>query len=161
MPFLISRGIPKRALNIYRVFRKLSFVNQPGFLGRISLENPSFFYFQKGRWLSAPDSRLFSCFGEDGFFSFSHTIIPCLKKGAGGNGGQKWRIQTKQVPSQTEPDRNTVRTQSLPQRLKSLSIQHHHCARDAHFLAMAFCAGVRMGSVCGPDCQNYPKERVI
>ena len=67
-PFLISGSISKRAQLFYRVFRKLSYANQPGFLGRISLENPGFFYFQKGRWLSAPDSRPFSCFREDGFF---------------------------------------------------------------------------------------------
>ena len=43
MPFLISSENSKRALNIYRVFRKLSYVNQPGFLGRGSLKNPGFF----------------------------------------------------------------------------------------------------------------------
>ena len=90
MAFLISSENSKRALNIYRVFRKLSFVNQPGFLGRICLENPSFFYFQKGRWLSAPDSRPFSCFREDGFFVFSHNYsVP--EKGR----WRKWRLKVK------------------------------------------------------------------
>ena len=79
----------KRALIFYRVFRKLSFVNQPGFLGRISLENPSFFYFQKGRWLSAPDVRPFFHLREDGFF-FSHNYsVP--EKGR----WKKWRLKVK------------------------------------------------------------------
>ena len=85
-PFLISDRISKRALLFYRVFRKLSFVNLPGFLGRISLENPGFFCFQKGRWLSAPDSRPFSCLREDGFFVFSHNYsVPEIGR------RRKWR----------------------------------------------------------------------
>ena len=103
MPFLISRGIPKRALNIYRVFRKLSFVNQPGFLGRICLENPSFFYFQKGRWLSAPDSRPFSCFREDGFFVF-YEQAPTPEKGR----RRKWRSKVKN-PNQANSKPNRIR----------------------------------------------------
>ena len=80
VPFFISSENSKRALNIYRVFRKLSYVNQPGFLRRRSLENPGFFYFQKGRWLSAPDFRPFSCFREDGFFRFLRTISRAWKR---------------------------------------------------------------------------------
>ncbi|MGM9659931.1 MAG: hypothetical protein ACI3WQ_04990 [Faecousia sp.] len=41
------------ALIFYRVFRKLSFVNPPGFLWFGSHKNPGFFIFKKGRWLSA------------------------------------------------------------------------------------------------------------
>ena len=63
-----------------------------------------------------------------------------------------------EVQKSNEPDRNTDPTQGLPHRLKSPSVQHPHCARDAHFLAMAFCAGVRMGSACEPDCPNYLKS---
>ena len=85
-PFLISSEISKRAQLFYRVFRILSFENQPGILGRRSLENPGFFYFQKGRWLSAPDSRPFSCFREDGFFAFSH-YYSVTTKGRRRNGG--------------------------------------------------------------------------
>ena len=78
-PFLISSEISKRAQLFYRVFRILSFENQPGILGRRSLENPGFFYFQKGRWLSAPDSRPFSCFREDGFFRFLTQLFRAWK----------------------------------------------------------------------------------
>lgn len=38
----------KKGADFYRVFRKLSFVNQPGFLWRNSHKNPGFFYFKKG-----------------------------------------------------------------------------------------------------------------
>ena len=103
-----SRGIPKRALNIYRVFRKLSFVNQPGFLGRISLENPSFFYFQKGRWLSAPDVRPFFHLREDGFFVFSHNYsVP--EKGR----RRKWRSKVKN-PNQANSKPNRTTSAPLP-----------------------------------------------
>ena len=88
MPFLISSENSKRALNIYRVFRKLSYVNQPGFLGRGSLKNPGFFVLKKGAGCLAPIPGRSPVLGGR-LFSFSHTIIPCLKKGAGGNGGQK------------------------------------------------------------------------
>ena len=47
-PFLISDRISKRALLFYRVFRKLSFVNLPGFLWRDSHKKPGFFFFKKG-----------------------------------------------------------------------------------------------------------------
>ena len=103
MPFLISRGIPKRALNIYRVFRKLSFVNQPGFLGRICLENPSFFYFQKGRWLSAPDSGRSPVSGRTAFFVFSHNY-PVPEKGH----RRKWRSKVKNL-NQASPKSNRTR----------------------------------------------------
>lgn len=69
-PFLISDRISKKAQLFYRVFRKLSCVNLPGFLWRSSHKNLGFFYFQKGRWLSVPFSQPFFCFREDGFFVF-------------------------------------------------------------------------------------------
>lgn len=87
MPFLISSENSKRALNIYRVFRKLSYVNQPGFLGRGSLKNPGFFVLKKGAGCQHPISGRSPVSGRTAF-SFSHTIIPCLKMGAGGNGGK-------------------------------------------------------------------------
>ena len=67
VPFLISRGIPKRALNIYRVFRKLSYVNQPGFLWIGSHKNPGFFFFKKGADLSASFPQPFSFLGRTAF----------------------------------------------------------------------------------------------
>ena len=88
MPFLISRGIPKRALNIYRVFRKLSYVNQPGFLGRGSLKNPGFFVLKKGAGCQPPIPGRSPVSGRTAF-SFSMNMLPYLKKGAGGKGGQK------------------------------------------------------------------------
>ena len=80
VPFLISSENSKRALNIYRVFRKLSYVNQPGFFEAQKPRESQLFYFQKGRWLSAPDSRPFSCFREDGFFRFLRTIFRASKR---------------------------------------------------------------------------------
>ena len=85
VPFLISSENSKRALNIYRVFRKLSYVNQPGFLGRGSPKNPGFFVLKKGAGCQPPIPGRSPVSGRTAFFS--HTIIPCLKKGAGRNGG--------------------------------------------------------------------------
>ena len=87
VPFLVSSENSKRALNIYRVFRKLSYVNQPGFLGRGSLKNPGFFVLKKGAGCQPPIPGRSPVSGRTAF-SFSHTIIPCLKMGAGGNGGK-------------------------------------------------------------------------
>ena len=85
-PFLISGSISKRAQLYYRVFRKLSFANQPGFLWLGSHKNPGFFIFKKGAGCQHPISGRSPVSGRTAFL-FSHTIIPCLKKGAGGNGG--------------------------------------------------------------------------
>ena len=87
MPFLISSENSKRALNIYRVFRKLSYVNQPGFLGRGSLKNPGFFVLKKGAGCLAPIPGRSPVSGRTAF-SFSMNKLPYLKKGAGGNGGK-------------------------------------------------------------------------
>lgn len=80
MPFLISSENSKRALNIYRVFRKLSYVNQPGFFEAQKPRESRLFCFEKGRWLSAPDSRPFSCFREDGFFRFLTQLFRAWKR---------------------------------------------------------------------------------
>ena len=88
MPFLISSENSKRALNIYRVFRKLSYVNQPGFLGRGSLKNPGFFVLKKGAGCQPPIPGRSPVSGRT-VFLFSMNKRPYLKKGAGGNGGQK------------------------------------------------------------------------
>ena len=90
MPFLISSGNSKRALNIYRVFRKLSFVNQPGFLRRRSLENPGFFIFKKGAGCQLPIPGRSPVSGRTAFFVFSHNYsVP--EKGR----WRKWRLKVK------------------------------------------------------------------
>jgi hypothetical protein len=88
VPFLISSENSKRALNIYRAFRKLSYVNQPGFLGRGSLENPGFFVLKKGAGCQPPIPGRSPVSGRTALL-FSMNKLPYLKKGAGGNGGQK------------------------------------------------------------------------
>ena len=103
MPFLISRGIPKRVPNIYRVFRKLSFANQPGFLGRISLENLSFFIFKKGAGCQPPIPGRSPVSGRTAFFVFSHNYsVP--EKGH----RKKWRSKVKN-PNQASPKSNRTR----------------------------------------------------
>ena len=87
MPFLISSENSKRALNIYRVFRKLSYVNQPGFLGRGSPKNPGFFVLKKGAGCQPPIPGRSPVSGRTAFL-FSMNKLPYLKKGAGGNGGK-------------------------------------------------------------------------
>ena len=73
-PFLISSEISKRAQLFYRVFRKLSYVNLPGFFWRDSHKNPGFFFFKKGADLSAPfPSR--SPFSGRTAFLFSKYIL--------------------------------------------------------------------------------------
>ena len=70
VPFLISSENSKRTLSIYRVFRKLSYVNQPEFLRRSSHRNSGFSYFQKGRLPFDALFQPFSCFGRTAFFVF-------------------------------------------------------------------------------------------
>ena len=103
MPFLISSENSKRALNIYRVFRKLSYVNQPGFFEAQKPRESRLFCFQQGRWLSAPDSRPFSCFREDGFFVF-YEQAPVPEKGR----RRKWRLIVKN-PNQANYKSNRTR----------------------------------------------------
>ena len=57
---------------------------------RRSLQNLGFFYFQKGRWLPAPDVRPFFHLWEDGFFVF-YEQDPVPEKGR----RRKWRLQVK------------------------------------------------------------------
>ena len=85
-PFLISGRISKRAQLFYRVFRKLSYVNQPVFLRRKSLEKPGFFDFQKGRWLSAPIPGRSPVSGRTALFVF-YEQYPVPEKGR----RRKWR----------------------------------------------------------------------
>jgi len=73
---------------LYRVFRKLSFGNLPGFLWCEAIRIPAFFIFQKGRWLSGPGFQPFPRYKESGFFVF-RVNYQRLKKGAGEYGGIK------------------------------------------------------------------------
>ena len=86
-PFLVSDRISKRAQLFYRVFRILSFENQPGILGRRSLENPGFFVLKKGAGCQPPIPGRSPVSGRTAFL-FSMNKLPYLKKGAGGKGGK-------------------------------------------------------------------------
>ena len=92
----------KRSLLLYRVFRKLSFVNQPGFFEAQKPRESRLFYFQKGAYLSAPFSSRSPVLGGR-LFSFSHTIIPCLKRHR-----RKWRSKVKN-PAQASSKPNRTR----------------------------------------------------
>ena len=67
--FRFLREISKMAL----IFIEFSESYHFKFAGIFEAQKPResrLFCFEKGRWLSAPDSRPFSCFREDGFFRF-------------------------------------------------------------------------------------------
>ena len=82
-PFLFSEEIWKRALILYRVFRKLSFLNLPGFLWREAIRIPAFFIFKKGAGFQLPIiSR--SPVTRRAAFLFSESITS-VKKRAPGN----------------------------------------------------------------------------
>ena len=91
--------------SFYRVFRKLSYVNQPGFLWRNSRKNSGFFFFKKGTDLSAPFSQPFSFLGRTAFFIFLEQY-PAPEKGRWG----KWRLKLKNPnkanskPNRTRPE---------------------------------------------------------
>ena len=80
MPFLISSENSKRALNIYRVFRKLSYVNQPGFLGRGSLKNPGFFVLKKGAGCQPPIPDRSPVSRRTAFFRFLTQLFRAWKR---------------------------------------------------------------------------------
>ena len=103
MPFLISSENSKRELNIYRVFRKLSYVNQPGFLGRGSPKNPGFFVLKKGAGCQPPIPGRSPVSGRTAFFVFSHNYsVP--EKGC----RRKCRSKVKN-PNQANPKSNRTR----------------------------------------------------
>ena len=103
MPFLISSEDSKRALNIYRVFRKLSYMNQPGFFEAQKPRESRLFYFQIGRCLASPFPQPFSFLGRTAFFVFSHNYsVP--EKGC----RRKWRSKVKN-PNQANPKSNRTR----------------------------------------------------
>ena len=86
-PFLVSDRISKRAQLFQRVFRKLSYVNQPGFLWRSStIRIPAFSFSKRALTFQHPFLSRSPITGRTAFL-FSQHNIPCLKKGAGGNGG--------------------------------------------------------------------------
>ena len=104
-PFWFRAVFQKGHSFLYRVFRKLSYVNQPGFLWRGSAIRIPAFSFSKGRCLPVPDSQPFSFFREDGFFVFL-AQYPAPQKGR----RRKWRLQLKNPnkasskPNRTRPE---------------------------------------------------------
>ena len=85
---MISSEITKRAQLFYRVFRKLSFVNRPGFLWLGSHKNPGFFIFKKGAGCQHPIPGRSPVSGRTAFFVFSHYYsVP--EKGR----RRKWRLK--------------------------------------------------------------------
>ena len=91
----------KRSLLLYRVFRKLSFVNQPGFFEAQKPRESRLFYFQKGRLPFGALFQPFSCFGRTAFFVFSHNYsVP--ENGC----RRKWRSKVKnQNQASSKPNR--------------------------------------------------------
>ena len=80
-PFLFSEEIWKRALILYRVFRKLSFLNLPGFLWCEAIRIPAFFIFKKGAGSQRPIISRSSLSGKGGFFRF-RSKLPASEKRA-------------------------------------------------------------------------------
>ena len=80
-PFLISEEIWKRALILYRVFRKLSFGTLPGFSWREAIRIPAFFIFKKGAGSQRPIISRSSLSGKGGFFRF-RSKLPASEKRA-------------------------------------------------------------------------------
>ena len=79
-PFLVSDRISKRALLLLLRFQKIIICESAGIFGARKPQESRLFCFEKGRWLSAPDSRPFSCFREDGFFRFLRTLFCASKR---------------------------------------------------------------------------------
>lgn len=91
MLFLIFSENSKRALNIYRVFRKLSYVNQPGFFEAQKPRESRLFLFSKRVLAVSPRFQAVLLFqGGRLFFVFSHNYsVP--EKGR----RRKWRLKVK------------------------------------------------------------------
>ena len=83
--------------------RKLSFVNQPGFLRRRSLENPGFFIFKKGAGCQLPIPGRSPVSGRTAFFVF-YEQDPVPEKGR----RRKWRVKVKN-PNQANSKPNRTR----------------------------------------------------
>ena len=79
-PFLISEEIWKRALILYRVFRKLSFGNLPGLSWREAIRIPAFSFSKKGAGFQLPIISRSSLCGKDGFFRFLTQLFRAWKR---------------------------------------------------------------------------------
>ena len=79
-PFLVSDRISKRAQLFQRVFRKLSYVNQPGFLWRSSAIRIPAFSFSKRALPRSTLSSAVLLFWEDGFFRFLTLLFRARKR---------------------------------------------------------------------------------
>ena len=79
-PFLLSDRISKRALLLLLRFQKIIICESAGIFGSRKPQESRLFCFEKGRWVSAPDSRPFSCFREDGFFRFLIQLFRAWKR---------------------------------------------------------------------------------
>ena len=85
------------------MFSEIIICESAGIFGARKPQESRLFCFVKGRWLSAPDSRPFSCFGRTAFFVFSHNYsVP--EKGC----RRKWRSKVKN-PNQANPKSNRTR----------------------------------------------------
>ena len=90
-PFLISDRISKRAQLFYRVFRKLSYVNQPGFLWRSrTIRIPAFSFSKRALTFQYPFLSRSPITGRTAFFVFSEQY-PVPGKGR----RRKWRLIVK------------------------------------------------------------------
>ena len=102
-PFWFRTEFQKGHCFCYCVFRKLSYVNQPGFLGRGSPKNPGFFVLKKGAGCQPPIPGRSPVSGRTAFFVFSHNYsVPekvCRRK---------WRSKVKN-PNQANPKSNRTR----------------------------------------------------
>lgn len=93
----------KKGADFYRVFRKLSFVNQPGFLWRNSHKNPGFFYFKKGAGSQHPIHSRSPVPRRTAFFvSYEQYPVPEKER------RRKWRVKVKN-PNQASSKPNRTR----------------------------------------------------
>ena len=105
-PFLICSEISKRAQLIYRVFRKLSYVNLPGFLWRCcAIRIPAFSFSKRALIFQYPFLSRSPFSGRTAFFVF-YEQYPASEKGR----RRKWRLELKNSnkgsckPNRTRPE---------------------------------------------------------
>ena len=102
----------KKGADFLSSFQKVIICELAGIFGAQKSQESRLFCFEKGRWLSAPDSRPFSCFREDGFFVF-YEQAPTPEKGR----RRKWRSKVKnpnQASSKTNRTRPEYRSHTGP-----------------------------------------------
>ena len=85
--FLFSMEISKRA-PIFLGFQKIIICESAGIFEAQKPRESRLFLFSKMALAVSTRFQAVLLFQGGRLFSFSHTIIPCLKKGAGGNGGK-------------------------------------------------------------------------